>query len=268
MPSAPALTGSYDYRLVALSVLIVILASYAALELAGRVTAARRWARFIWLMAGAAAMGLGIWSMHYIGMLAYTLPVAVFYDWPTVLMSLLAAILASGVALYVVSGTNMGALRAGIGGVLMGIGIAAMHYIGMEAMRLPAMCRYSRGFVFLSVILAITISLVALWLTFRVREDTRAGGLRKVTSALLMGAAIPIMHYTGMVAVTFSPMDSSPDLTHSVGISALGIAGIAIVTIMILGLAILTSLVDRRFSAQSLELSLSEERYLQLVERP
>ena len=82
MPDAAALAGSYDYRLVALSVLIAMLASYAALDLAGRVTAARGRVRFIWLTGGAAAMGLGIWSMHYIGMLAYSLPVAVLYDWP------------------------------------------------------------------------------------------------------------------------------------------------------------------------------------------
>src|SRR5271155_3078521 len=97
------LAGSYDYRLVAPSVLIAILASYAALDLAGRVTAARGRARSIWLTGGAGAMGLGIWSMHYIGMLAFSLPVPVLYDWPTVVLSLLAAILASAVALYVAS---------------------------------------------------------------------------------------------------------------------------------------------------------------------
>ena len=211
-------------------------------------------------------MGLGIWSMHYIGMLAYNLPVPVFYDWPTVLMSLLIAMLASGVALFVVSRKEMGPLRGGIGGILMGIGIAAMHYIGMEAMRLPAMCHYSVWLVALSVILGITISRIALWLTFRAREESEDGHRRKIASAILMGAAIPVMHYTGMAAVTFSPLDSSPDITHSVRISTLGIAGIGIITIMILGLTILTALLDRRFSAQSLKLSLSENRYRQLVE--
>jgi two-component system sensor histidine kinase/response regulator len=139
--------------------------------------------RFLWLMGGAVAMGLGIWSMHYIGMLAYSLPVAVRYDWPTVLVSLLAAMLASGVALFIVSRNVLRPLRTLVGGSLMGIGIAAMHYIGMEAMRLPAMCRYSSGFVTLSVILAIVISLVALWLTFHLREETAAIGWRKPASA-------------------------------------------------------------------------------------
>src|SRR5579872_995402 len=209
MPQASALAGSYDYRLVTLSVLIAMLASYAALDLAGRITAAHGRARVIWLTGGAAAMGLGIWSMHYIGMLAYSLPVTVFYDWPTVLASLVAAMLASGVALFIASRNVMRPLRTAVGGLLMGIGIAAMHYIGMEAMRMPAMCRYSPGLVILSVILAIAISLAALWLTFHLREESAVIAWRKLASAILMGAAIPVMHYTGMAAVTFIPLASS-----------------------------------------------------------
>jgi PAS domain S-box-containing protein len=266
MTSEMVLTGSYDYRLVALSALIAILASYAALDLGGRVTASRGRLRLIWLAGGASAMGMGIWSMHYIGMLAYTLPVAVLYDWPTVLWSLLAAVFASAIALYVVSRKEMGGVFIGVGSVLMGIGIAAMHYIGMEAMRLPAMCSYSPGLVLLSVVLAIVISLVALWLTFHLRNDTRSLGWRKLASAVVMGAAIPVMHYTGMAAVTFRSMSAPIDLTHSVQISSVGTVGIGGVALLILSLTILTSLMDRRFSAQSLELHLSEQRYRQLVE--
>jgi two-component system sensor histidine kinase/response regulator len=264
--TSQVLAGSYDYRLVTLSVLIAIAASYAALDLAGRINASHGRARLLWVTAGAVAMGLGIWSMHYIGMLAYSLPVAVLYHWPTVLLSLLAAILASGIALFLASRTFMRPSSLGIGGVLMGIGIAAMHYIGMEAMRLQAMCRYSPGLVILSVILAIVISLVALWLTFRLREEHAATSWRKLASAVLMGVAIPVMHYTGMAAVTFTPMAFAPPLVHSVEISDLGIGAIIAVAFTVLGLTIVTSMIDRRFSAQSLELSVSEERYRQLVE--
>src|SRR5712691_12158211 len=91
------LAGSYNYLLVALSVLVAILASYAALDLAGRITSAQGRARLLWLCGGATAMGMGIWSMHYIGMLAFRLPVLVQYDWPTVLLSLFAAMAASGI---------------------------------------------------------------------------------------------------------------------------------------------------------------------------
>src|SRR4029077_18291798 len=101
--------GSYNYALVTLSVLIAVFASYAALNLASRVTAASGWTRAVWLLGGAAAMGTGIWSMHYIGMLAFVLPIPVAYHWPTVLLSLFAAILASVIALYVVSRKHMGA---------------------------------------------------------------------------------------------------------------------------------------------------------------
>src|SRR5436190_11845929 len=242
------------------------MASYAALDFAGRVTAASGVYRRAWLIGGATAMGLGIWSMHYIGMLAFSLPVAVRYDWPTVMLSLLAAIFASGVALFVVSRPRMGIGRALAGSVVMGSGIAAMHYIGMEAMRLPAMCHYSSPLVTLSVVLAIVISLVALWLTFHFREETRALGWPKAVSALVMGAAIPVMHYTGMAAVSFVPSMESPDLTHAVDVSSLGIAGISGVTWMVLSLALLTALVDRRFAAQASELLLSEKKFRGLLE--
>lgn len=260
------LPGAYDPRLVGLSVLIAIVASYAGLDLAGRVTAARNRARVLWLIGGATAMGIGIWSMHYIGMLAYKLPVPVLYDWPTVIVSLIAAIFASGTALLFASRNQLGVLSTSIGGLIMGSGIAAMHYMGMEAMRLPAMCIYSPGLVSLSIIFAVSISPIALWLTFQLRQEARAIAWRRFTSAVLMGSAIPIMHYTGMAAVTYVPMATQINLSHSVKISEVGIAAIVTVTLMVLGLTILTSLVDRRFSAQSLQLSRSEERYRQLVE--
>ena len=213
------LHGSYDYRLVALSVFIAILAAYAALDLAGRVTSARGGVRFAWMSGGALAMGLGIWSMHYIGMLAFHLPIPVQYDWPTVLLSLLAAVAASGVALFVVSRETMGTFRAVVGSVVMGSGIALMHYVGMEAMRLNAMCSYSARTVALSVLLAIVISYVALGLTFSFREAASDWGWRKVLCALVMGLAIPVMHYVGMAAARFVPMSAGMgDLTHAIDI--------------------------------------------------
>src|SRR5437660_5864995 len=163
------LTGSYNHALVALSVLIAMFASYAALDLAGRVTAASGWTRAVWLLGGAGAMGTGIWSMHYIGMLAFILPIPVAYHWPTVLLSLFAAILASLVALGVVSRQTMGWFRALAGSLLMGAGIASMHYIGMAAMRLAAICQFNSFLVGLSVVLGVPISVSALFLLFYVR---------------------------------------------------------------------------------------------------
>jgi PAS domain S-box-containing protein len=252
--AAVNLIGSYNYALVALSVLIAMFASYAALDLAARVTAAGGWTRAVWLLGGASAMGIGIWSMHYIGMLAFILPIPVAYHWPTVLLSLFAAILASVIALYVVSRQKLGAARAVAGSVLMGAGIASMHYIGMAAMRLTAICQFNSFLVVLSVVFAVLISLAALWITFHFRDEKTGIGREKLAGAAVMGAAIPVMHYTGMAAASFTPSGMSADLSHAVNISTLGTAGIAAVTFIVLGLALLTSWVDRRFAAQTLEL--------------
>jgi PAS domain S-box-containing protein len=192
--------------------------------------------------------------MHYIGMLAFILPVPVAYHWPTVLLSLFAAIVASAVALYVVSRQTMNAFRALAGSVLMGAGIASMHYIGMAAMRSPAMCQLSSFLVVLSVVFAVLISLAALWITFHFRDEKAASIWGKAAGAVVMGAAIPVMHYTGMAAASFTLSDMPVDLSHAVSISTLGTLGIAAVTLMLLGLALLTSWLDRHFALRTLEL--------------
>jgi NO-binding membrane sensor protein with MHYT domain len=226
--------------MVVLSVLVAIVASYATLELAGRVTAARRRARVYWVVGGATSMGTGIWAMHYIGMLAFSLPVKVFYDLSTVLISLLAAIVASAIALYTASRDHPKSLTTAVASLFMGCGIAAMHYIGMAAMRLPARMHYRPSIVVVSIGLAVAISFVALILSIRVREETQASW-RKVFSAVVMGSAIPVMHYTGMWGVTFTPTDEAVDLSNAVNISSLGMAGIGTVSMMVLLLAIGTS---------------------------
>src|SRR5246127_4728082 len=252
--AAVNLIGSYNYALVALSVLIAIFASYAALDIAGRVTAANGWTRTVWLLGGAIAMGTGIWSMHYIGMLAFILPIPVAYHWPTVLLSLFAAILVSVIALYMVSQQKMGVSQAVAGSALMGAGIAGMHYIGMAAMRLPALCRFNSFLVILSVVFAVLISLAALWIAFYFRDEKTGIGWEKLAGAAVMGAGISVMHYTGMAAASFMPSGMPADLSHAVSISTLGTAGIAAVTFIVLGLALLTSWMDRRFAVQTLQL--------------
>ncbi len=252
--------GSYDYRVVVLSVVIAVLASYAALELAGRLTAARGGAWLGWLAGGAFAMGIGIWSMHYTGMLAFILPVPVQYHWPTVLLSLLPGILSSAVALFVVSRPRMGPLRAWTGGAFQGGGIAILHYTGMAAMRLSGMCSYSVPLVTLSVALSVAFSLMSLWLTFRLRDATRGGLPRKAASAMLMGSGISIMHYTAMAAASFTGSEEAPDLSHTVSISSLGTAGIGAVAVLVLVTALLTSFVDRFQKQKALLDELFEQR--------
>jgi two-component system sensor histidine kinase/response regulator len=268
MDQNAVLTGSYDYSLVGVSVLIAILAAYAALELAGRVTATRGFVRFVWLLGGASALGLGIWCMHYVGMEAFRLPVPVLYDWPTVFVSMVAAVAASAIALFIVSRKTMTLSRAGLGSILMGSGIAAMHYIGMEAMRLAGMCSYDIRIVALSVLLAIVISFVALWITYSVREQSAAFSVRKTASAVVMGLAIPVMHYVGMAAVTFRPMPLDQNsLTHAISISYLSLGGIGAVTVFILGFVCLSAVLDRKLSLQAMELALTEQRHHVELER-
>jgi two-component system, sensor histidine kinase and response regulator len=196
------LAGFYDYRLVAVSVFIAVVAAYAALDLAGRMTLARGSSRLAWLCGSTTAMGIGIWAVYYIGMAGFHLPIQVLYDWPTVVLSLFAAILASGLALFTVSQPTVGRSRVNVGGVLMGGGIAATHYIGMEAMRLPANFVYSPSLVLLSILLAIVISSLALQQAFLV-PGTVTSGWRKLSGALLLGLAISVTHYVGMAAVHY-----------------------------------------------------------------
>jgi two-component system sensor histidine kinase/response regulator len=161
----------------------------------------------------------------------------------------------------------MGRASVVVGSLAMGAGIAGMHYTGMAAMRLTALWRFSVPLVTLSVVVAVVISFVALSLAFRLRHERKYSLLLKSISALVMGAAIPTMHYVGMAAVSFSSSTVVPDLSHAVSVSWLGTAGIALVTMMVLGIAVLTSVADRRFSAQAMELESSTERYRTLFER-
>jgi two-component system sensor histidine kinase/response regulator len=154
-----------------------------------------------------------------------------------------------------------------VGSLAMGGGIAGMHYTGMAAMRMTAMDHFSAALVSLSIVLAIVISFVALSLAFRFRHERKDGIWYKSASAVVMGAAIPLMHYVGMAAATFSDSGVVPDLSHAISISWFGTAGITVVTMMVLGCAVLTSVADRRFSAQAIEIVSSAERYRTLFER-
>jgi PAS domain S-box-containing protein len=248
---------AYDYRLVALSVGIAIFASYVALDLAGRVSANRGPARLAWLAGGGFAMGSGIWAMHYAGMLACRLPIPVYYHLPTVALSLLAAILASLIALHVVSRERMTPLQVAAGSLLMGSGIATMHYTGMASMRLAAMHHYNRGLLTLSILLAVLISLMGLLLISAFHDESR-NLMQRLAVAVAVGLAIPVTHYTGMAAVSFVATGIAPDLASSVDISALASSGIVAVTFVILAFAVITALVDRRLSAQQATLDDAE----------
>lgn len=207
------MTGTYDPVFVILSVVIAMLASYAALDLAGRVTFAARPIRLGWLAGGATVMGLGIWSMHFVGMLAFHLPVAIAYDVPLMLLSVAVAIGASLLALSVVSQRKMRPRTLGLAGLMMGAAISGMHYIGMASMRLDARLDHDDTIVLVSILIAIGASLAALWLAFHLRSDrTSRGSLLRILSAVIMGIAISGMHYTAMSGARF---DTQAGVAHS-----------------------------------------------------
>ena len=206
-------------------------------------------------------MGVGIWAMHYVGMDAYKLPVRVTYDWPTVLISLIAAMIASWIALFLASRRSFSVLRITLGSVAMGCGISEMHYIGMEALRLPASISYAPTIVGLSVVLAIVISFLAMWLAFRMRNEANLWGWAKVGSAVLMGLAIVSTHYVGMYSATFLPAPLLPSqLKHSISVSELGLSTIVVVTLVSLVLAMVASDVNRQAAAQTLALLRSRRK--------
>jgi PAS domain S-box-containing protein len=262
-----ALTGTYQPGLVALSVVIAVLAAGAALDLTGRLTLARGQAKLVWLVGGALAMGLGIWSMHYTGMLAFRLPIPVRYHVPTVALSFLAAVFASGVALYVASGARMGVPRVAVGSLIMGAGIATMHYTGMAAMRLAATTEWNAALVALSVVIAVTVAAVALSLTFRHGHAPQAPSVwRTAANAVVMGAAIPSMHYVGMAAARFSSSDAIVSTVDTVDVSVLGSRAIGLGTLAVLVIAIVTSVLDRR-AAHEISQRLRAEEALRERER-
>jgi signal transduction histidine kinase len=241
------MTPSYDVVLVLMSFTIAVLASYVALDMTERVTRSDGRARLLWWLGGAAAMGVGIWSMHFVGMLALQLPVAMQYDAPKVVLSVLVAIAASALALHVASRRVLPIGVLTRSSLLMGAAISGMHYIGMWAMELPATVTWRPWFIVASVVIAVVASFAALTLAFRLRQEH--GPLfqwMKLGAACVMGLAIVGMHYTGMAAAQFGPplaADIAGGMVmQSRGLSFAVIAG----TALILGLALARAAVDER----------------------
>jgi NO-binding membrane sensor protein with MHYT domain len=240
------MTTTYNPYLVLLSAFIAVLASYVALELASRVTISRGFSRRLWLFGGAIAMGTGIWSMHFIAMLAFSIPLFISYNLTIVLVSLLAAILASIQALYTISRPAPKKRTLIFSSCFMGMGIATMHYVGMAAMQMPANLSYNPVLFVLSAIIAIGVSFAALTISIQFRQ--RGGRRRfrlKLTSAVSMGSAIMLMHYTGMAAAIFKPNPSR--LVAAPGLDNLSLAYlVCLLTLFTLGIALSAMYVEFR----------------------
>src|SRR5882724_9609641 len=196
------LHASHDSALVALSIAVAVFASYTSLDLASRINAADGRGRAAWLIGAAVALGGGIWSMHFIAMLAFSLDMPIAYSADITIGSLVAAVTVAGIGFYVVNRwpRRPGALLAA--GGFTGIGVAVMHYTGMLAMQMNATLAYDPMLFAISIVIAVTAATVALWLAFNVKSLWS-----RLAAALVMGAAIAAMHYTGMAATIFTPFD-------------------------------------------------------------
>jgi NO-binding membrane sensor protein with MHYT domain/two-component sensor histidine kinase len=199
--------GTYNAWLVVLSVVVAVVASYVALDLASQVTAARnRLGAWLWILGGSATIGSGIWAMHFVGMLALSLPIPVSYDVTITAVSLLLPIVVSGLGLHIAARTALSPGRLAIGGIFVGAGILAMHYSGMAAMKMQPPIAYEPGLVGMSMLIAVSGSLVSIWSSFALRMETFSSALvKKAGSAVATGAAISGMHYAGMAAARFAP---------------------------------------------------------------
>lgn len=228
--------GTFDLMLVAVSYVISVFGAYTALQLAGQVTDLRDGTHKLWLAGAAIALGGGaIWSMHFIGMLAYKTSIPVSYDITLTLLSLVAAIVVTGFGLYMVIGQQTMRLPVlVVSGIVMGSGVAVMHYTGMAAMRIGAQVHHNLTIVIISLVIAIVASIAALWIAFTLRE-----GWQKFIAAFVMGAAVCGMHYTAMTGFSYTPTEQATELFAS-AILGTSLAGyVAGATVVVLTLALL-----------------------------
>jgi|GEM_PF-579642 len=240
---AIALIGSFNPALVCLSYLVAVFSSYIALDITGHLRDPSNIKPGLWLAGGAFAMGAGIWSMHFVGMLAFNLPnMIMHYDPFLTSLSLIIAILASALALSLLKTQIVKPVRLALGGILLGLAIASMHYIGMEAMKVDMNIHYLPGLFFLSILIAIIASEAALWLALKSNNAPLEKRFRlKLISAFIMGAAICGMHYTGMAAAIFtSKKNIIQHFAITINLTILAIS-IASITFLILIIAIFLS---------------------------
>jgi NO-binding membrane sensor protein with MHYT domain len=231
------MTGTFDLVLVAVSYAISVFGSYTGLVLAGQITDLRNAMDRMWLAFAAVALGGGaIWSMHFIGMLAYQPPIPVSYDATLTVLSLVLAVLFVGLGVYrVIRQRRMKFSTLGGSGIIMGLGVAAMHYTGMAALQFAGDSHYDPTIVALSVVIAIVASIAALWIAFTVRTTWQ-----KLVSAFVMGIAVCGMHYTAMYGFSMTPNADKMHIAAST-IMANELAGyIVVATIAVLAVALLS----------------------------
>ncbi|WP_397473539.1 putative bifunctional diguanylate cyclase/phosphodiesterase [Pusillimonas sp.] len=250
------LVSSYNPVLVVSSFVVAILASYTAVSMASQISRTHGKTMFFWLGGGAFAMGLGVWSMHFIGMLAFSLPIELGYDPWLTLLSLLVAMASSGFALWLACRRTLTKRRLSIGALVMGMGVAGMHYLGMEAMMMMPRIVYDPFWFALSLLIAVTASGAALWITAYLGRRAAQRTALKLAAAIVMGCAIVGMHYSGMEAAQF-PLGSICGAAI-VGVDTHWLSIIvAMVTLAVLAIALIITVLDSRHTSRTGELNRS-----------
>ena len=239
----------YHHSLVLISLVVAILASYTALTLALRIRLARGSEALAWLCGGGFAMGIGIWAMHFVGMLALRLPIPIIYDLSTTLLSLLIAVIVSTFALRIASRVSVSRGQLLTAGIAMGVGICSMHYVGMTAIRITPAIAYDPFWVATSFVIAIGASFAALWVAFTSRENRRWWRYHIVFGAIAMGFGIAGMHYAGMVAARF-PADAVSLATASVDKAWLA-GAVTSISVFVLFAALLISMIEAQGRART-----------------
>lgn len=233
---------SWDPVLIAISYLVAFIASFVALDSAGKIPLSSRKAALFWRIAGGVTLGIGIWSMHFIGMLSMQMPMMMSYDLWLTLASLGVAVVASATALNIaVAGKKLSPFRLIFATAILSAGVVSMHYIGMAALMLDGSIIWDSRLVGLSVVIAVVASGTALWLAFRLRDKHKGVFIDRIIAAFVMAAAICAMHYTGMSAAQFQEM------AHTLpgGIGELGLSiWVSVTTLCLLGVMLIISLID------------------------
>jgi NO-binding membrane sensor protein with MHYT domain/nitrogen-specific signal transduction histidine kinase len=244
----------YHHWLVLVSVLVAILASYTAITLALRIRVASRQSAPVWLVGGGVAMGIGIWCMHFVGMLALTLPIEIAYNVGVTLLSMIIAIVVSTFALHIANRTQVGRTALVSAGFAMGIGICAMHYVGMAAIEITPSIRYDPLWVVISFAIAIAASLGALGVAFSGPRQSGWRRYHRAAGAVGMGLAIAGMHYAAMVAAQFPAGGFSGATTVDKGWLA---GSVTTITLFVLVATLLLSFVEARAAARAAKIQAS-----------
>ncbi|MDO4682933.1 MAG: EAL domain-containing protein [Lautropia sp.] len=239
------LTSSYSPWVVAASILIATFASYVALDLAKRVRTPERRVALTWLVGGSITMGTGIWCMHFVGMLAFSLPIELGYTVTLTVISWVTAVAVSAVALHVASRDVVTWRQISVGAALMGMGICAMHYLGMAALDMQPGIVWNPWLVAASALIAVVASAAALLIFNGMRRvSERTAAFLQPVAAVVMGLAISGMHYTGMAAAQF-PLDSICLSSDALGGSQLGTI-VSTSSIALMAMTLFTSIMDAR----------------------